>query len=287
MYYFLLLLLITGVNASGSHRSFLDAEYAWLLQNNQAMIEPNARSGDIPESVIVLEPRVVPSNVVPAPPREFQNRAEKETVTHRPDGDFTDAEYKWLLENGKLITEDQVRDDMDIPDSILIRPRRNITEDVIPVPPARYQQREKKMYYFLLLLLITAKDSIGSDRNYTDAEYAWLLKNKKAMLKTNAENVDIPESVILLDPRQVPSNVVPIPPKEFQKKAEKETVTQRPDGDFTDAEYKWLLQNKKLMLEDQVRDDMDIPGSILIRPRRNISEDVVPVPPARYQQRVK
>ncbi|KRX71408.1 hypothetical protein T06_11903 [Trichinella sp. T6] len=128
------------------------------------------------------------------------------------------------------------------------------------------------MYYFLLLLLITGKDSIGADRNYTDAEYAWLLKNKKAMLKTNAGSGDIPESVILLEPREVPSN---------------ETVTNPPDGDFTDAEYKWLLQNKKLMIEDQVRDGMDIPNSIFIRPRRNISEDVIPVPPARCQQRVK
>ncbi|OUC47868.1 hypothetical protein D917_01340 [Trichinella nativa] len=143
MYYFLLLLLITGVSASGSHRSFADAEYAWLLQNNQAMLETNARSGDIPESVILLEPREVPSNVVPAPPKEFQKRTEEETVTNSPDGDLTDAEYKWLLQNGKLIIEDQVRDGMDIPDSILIRPRRNISEDVIPVPPARYQQRAK------------------------------------------------------------------------------------------------------------------------------------------------
>ncbi|KRX53189.1 hypothetical protein T09_13850 [Trichinella sp. T9] len=145
----------------------------------------------------------------------------------------------------------------------------------------------KIMYYFLLLLLITGKDPIGADRNYTDAEYAWLLKNKKAMLKTNAGSGDIPESVILLEPRQVPSNVVPTPPKEFQKRAENETVTHPPDGDFTDAEYKWLLQNKKLMIEDQVHDGMDIPNSIFIRPRRNISEDVIPVPPARYQQRVK
>ncbi|KRX13890.1 Ras-related protein Ral-A [Trichinella nelsoni] len=67
---------------------------------------------------------------------------------------------------------------------------------------------------------VDKKDSIGTDRNYTDAEYVWLLKNKKAMLKINAGSGNIPESVILLEPRDLPSNVVPTPPENFQNRAE-------------------------------------------------------------------
>ncbi|KRZ71012.1 hypothetical protein T10_4749 [Trichinella papuae] len=141
MYYFLLLLLITGINATG----YTDAEYAWLLQHNKAILETNAKGGDIPDSIIVLKPREVPSDVVPVPPKAFQKKAEEEkrTVRHLPDNDITDEEYKWLLKNGKLMTEDQVRENMDIPNSMLIRARRNISEDVKPVPPAKFQLRTK------------------------------------------------------------------------------------------------------------------------------------------------
>ncbi|KAL1284023.1 hypothetical protein T4B_6639 [Trichinella pseudospiralis] len=138
------------------------------------------------------------------------------------------------------------------------------------------------MYYFLLLLFITGINAVGTDKEYTDAEYAWLLQNKKAILETNAEGGDIPDSIIVLKPREVPSDIVPVPPKAFQKKAEKEQ-----DDDFTDEEYKWLLENGKLMIEDELRENMDIPGSILIRPRRNISENVKPIPPAKFQLRAK